>query len=616
MLTRLSIAKKLFIVVFVSTAAISMLLLIGVTVLQTTEVRNDLYEKIRSEMEVLSQDFVKIGFLDDMDQAADLTSKLRSLDLIHGLILLDRQDEVVFSYLSENAKDLNNFAPAAELFYHEQSFDVRLPVLYQGVTYGSVLLRHDARKYDQRIKQYYQFMILGIGVLLLAAFAAARTIQHYFCDPVVRLAEAAKEIARSKDYSTRLSTNSRDEIGLLYRSFNYFLEQIEHSNEQIINNEKRLEGLIDIVGSGIITLNSSLKVIQYNKRAENIFGYPADSILGKGLDILLPERFRAKHTELLRDYAVHGKARQAMGRSGKIFGLRENGEEFPMDASISRLEHSGETIMTVSIEDVSWRVESENKLKKYQEHLEELVRERTVALEASNRELESYSYSIAHDLRTPLRGITSFSQILIDDAYDKLNDGEQEMLQRIISAGNRMSGLIEDILHLARISRSKLNRVKIDMSSLAKEVLDEITIGEPEKKLEVCIQGDMYACADEGLTRVVLQNLLENAVKFSRKARAPRIEVSQTQIGDQWYFYVRDNGIGIDMTYSDKLFKVFEKLQSGGEYEGTGIGLATTERIVLRHGGRIWAESERGEGATLYFSLEAAFNPDWQLKAS
>ncbi len=596
---------------------ISLPLFIGVTVLQTTKAREDLYAQIKSEMAVLSQDFIKIGLLDDMDQAADLTSKLRSLQPILDLILLNPHDNVVFRYSSDNMNKLVDISPTEQnkLFYNKQYFDARLPVSYQGIEYGSVLLRYDARKYQLRVKQYYQFMFFGIGGFLLAAFFVAVSIQKYFCGPVVRLAQAANEIANSKDYSTRLSISNKDEIGFLYSSFNYFLEKIEHSNKIIIDNEKRLQGLIDIVGSGIISINASHKIIQFNIRAEEIFGYPVEQILGKDLNILLPDIFRERHTRHLNNYSKHGTTQQAIGRSGKIFGLRADGKIFPIDASISRLEHNGEVILTVSIEDVSWRVEVEKELKEYQDHLEELVKERTAALETSNRELEAYSYSIAHDLRTPLRGIISFSQVLIDDACDKLNDDERDSLNRIIKAGSRMSNLIEDILKLSRISRSKLKRVKIDLSSLAMEVFDEVIIGEPEVEREICIEDGLHTYADERLTRVLLQNLIENAVKFSRKTKLPRIEVSKTQIGGQYFFYVKDNGVGIDMTYGNKLFKIFETLQSRDEYEGTGIGLVSTQRIVSRHGGKIWAESENQQGAILYFSLEAEFNPDWQLKA-
>lgn len=241
-------------------------------------------------------------------------------------------------------------------------------------------------------------------------------------------------------------------------------------------------------------------------------------------------------------------------------------------------------------------------LSEYKEHLEEMIDERTASLKASNQELESYSYSIAHDLRSPLRTITSFSQVLAEDAAEKLNDSELDALQRITRAGKNMANLIDDILELSRITRREISKEEINLSEISKEIANHLDLQNKYKKVELRIQDYLFAKADATLTKILLQNLLENAYKFSSKAQHPLVEVGETQQADKRIYFVRDNGVGFDMDYKDKLFKPFHRLHVD-DFEGTGIGLATVSRIVQRHGGQVWAEGTPNKGAMFYFTL-------------
>lgn len=241
-------------------------------------------------------------------------------------------------------------------------------------------------------------------------------------------------------------------------------------------------------------------------------------------------------------------------------------------------------------------------LSEYKEHLEEMIDERTALLKASNQELESYSYSIAHDLRSPLRTITSFSQVLVEDASDKLDDSELDTLQRIIRAGKNMANLIDDILELSRITRREISKEEINLSEISKEIAKNLDMQNKYKKSEWRIHDNLLDKADATLTKILLQNLLENAYKFSSKTQQSVVEVGETQQGGKRIYFVRDNGIGFNMDYKDKLFKPFHRLHVD-DFEGTGIGLATVQRIVQRHGGKVWAEGLPGKGATFYFTL-------------
>lgn len=231
------------------------------------------------------------------------------------------------------------------------------------------------------------------------------------------------------------------------------------------------------------------------------------------------------------------------------------------------------------------------------------VQRQAAELQAANHELEAFSYSVSHDLQAPLRAIRGFSRILVEDFADQLNEEGRHYLNRIEASAQHMSKLIEDLLAFSRVGRQPVNKGLVDISALARAIINELAKAEVEDRLTVSIAALPSVEADSGLLRQVLFNLIANAIKFSRKQAAPRIEIGGREEAHEYIFYVRDNGAGFDMKYADKLFNVFQRLHTSSEFEGTGVGLAIVQRIVHRHGGRIWAQSKVGEGATFYFSL-------------
>ena len=241
------------------------------------------------------------------------------------------------------------------------------------------------------------------------------------------------------------------------------------------------------------------------------------------------------------------------------------------------------------------------------EHTEEKLRQQAVELRESNNELESYSYSIAHDLRSPLRSIISFSQIIEEEAGHKLNTEEKEYFERIVTASKRMAELIDDILELGRITRSELQYTEVDLSALAKVAVERICMASEHREIDLQIQENLTALGDKRLLALALDNLLGNACKYSSMKNHVHIEFGSTVVNkgnkESLTYFVRDNGVGFDMKYADNLFKPFHRLHNNELFEGTGIGLATVQRIIHRHGGKIWAEAEVGKGASFYFTL-------------
>ena len=254
--------------------------------------------------------------------------------------------------------------------------------------------------------------------------------------------------------------------------------------------------------------------------------------------------------------------------------------------------------------EIDERKQAESELTEYKAQLEHMVTKRTSELEMSNKELEAYSYSIAHDLRSPLRAITSFSQILSEDADKKLDDEEKEYLSRIINAGKLMANLIDDILNLSKVTRTQIKPSLIDLSKLSESIIADLSSQSNYRNTDWIIESNLTAKGDSRLLKMLLQNLLGNAYKFCNKDTKPRVELGTSTFEGKPIFYVKDNGIGIEENYFSKIFKPFERLVRSDEFEGTGIGLATVQRIIDRHSGKIWVESEINKGTTFYFQLD------------
>ena len=286
------------------------------------------------------------------------------------------------------------------------------------------------------------------------------------------------------------------------------------------------------------------------------------------------------------------------------------------------------------------RWQAEEELEQHRERLEEIVRGRTAELDKriseveqlntamvnlladlrvskenlelttrqlsdANKELESFSYSVSHDLRAPLRAIDGFSQILVEDYGDKLDENGQHQLDVIQGSARQMGQLIDDLLAFSRLGRKGMSISEIDMGVLAKEVFEQLQLGETERTVRLNIDTLPPANGDRAMIREVFVNLLSNAMKFRKPREVPVIEVTGAVDGNETVYSVKDNGVGFDMKYADKLFQVFQRLHSAEEFEGTGIGLALVQRIIHRHGGRVWAEGKVNKGATFYFSLPA-----------
>lgn len=370
------------------------------------------------------------------------------------------------------------------------------------------------------------------------------------------------------------------------------------SDVKLIESEKQYRHLLQGAPDAIIVVNQHGIIQIVNDAVLHVFHYSREELLNHSVEKLLPERHREIHIYHRENY-LKNLATRPMGEGNELLARRKDGNEFPVEISLSPLKHGSEIWVTAIIRDVSIRHEHSKQVEK----LNNQLRSRSAELETINKELETFSYSVSHDLRAPLRAIDGFSKTVLRDYTEKLDERGRDRLERIRAAAQKMGRLIDDILALSRISRAELRKENVDITQLSTNIFKELQQSDLKRKVDFSAQSIMTAMADPRLLSVALTNLLSNAWKFTSRTQDARICVyMETQDNNQVYC-IQDNGAGFNMDYADKLFGAFQRLHDTSEFPGTGIGLASTQRVIHKHGGRLWANAEEGKGATFYFTL-------------
>jgi PAS domain S-box-containing protein len=394
---------------------------------------------------------------------------------------------------------------------------------------------------------------------------------------------------RAKDGSERWtivdSSPVLDESGQQTGSFAAVIDVTER---RIAQDALRVAAMVDSSDDAIIGKTLEGIVTSWNAGAHRLFGYTADEMIGRSISCLIPPGREDEEPEILRQLASGRVVRSDTVRT------RKDGREIDVSLTCSPVRDAAGILIGASkvVRDITERRRAEVALARAKD-----------AAEAANRELEAFSYSVAHDLRAPLRGMNGFAQLLLDTYSGKLDPEAQDWLQEILLNAKKMADLIDGLLALARVTRSDLKAESADLSAIVRETAARLHSAEPDRAVDITVEDALRASVDLRLARALFANLLENAWKFTGKVPSARIEFGAIDKDGAPVFYVRDNGAGFDMAFAKKLFAPFQRLHTAHEFPGTGIGLATVQRIVLRHGGRVWAEGVVNGGATFYFTF-------------
>jgi len=492
-----------------------------------------------------------------------------------------------------------------------------LPQLSQGAgrvleqtKHATFVLTEYVGEIKREAKATLASLVLADLAILLAAFFAMR---KQIVRPLRRLADASIHFAGG-EYGVRTGYRSQDEIGQVSEAFDYMAEQTQMQIDVIAadlaeirqkqEDLAKLSQAVEHSPASVIITDAGARIQYVNPTFVEITGYSYDEAIGQKPSMLKSGATSAETYQDLWRTILSGAVWQ-----GELMNRRKNGELFWENTLISSVRNQqGEITHFVAVkEDVTARKHAEEELLALNSSLERRVAERTRSLMEAYKEQEAFSYAVSHDLRSPLRAINGFAHAMAEDCAGCTNTQSLDHMKRIQEASVRMGQIIDDLLSLGEVGRTKLSVKRADLSDMARSVLEDLSANEPERVVGIEVAKDIIVNGDPRLLRIALENLLGNAWKFTACREDAQIAVGciEEEDGGRTIF-VRDNGIGFDMKYVGKLFEPFQRLHGPREFKGTGIGLATTHRIITKHGGRIWAHAEPGRGATFFLDLPDA----------
>lgn len=454
---------------------------------------------------------------------------------------------------------------------------------------------------EERFQSYIQIAALVLISSLLITYLLALFLEKNLSAPVINLTNTVQKVSEKQDYSLRATKMTNDEIGFLADSFNNMLSEMQENysnlkqtNEALQQAEKRYRTTLDNMMEGCQIINFNYKLIYINDAAVKQIHKSRQELVGRTIMEIYPgiekTEFFIHLKKCLEERSAHYLENDFTYSDGSSGWFQYALEPVP------------EGVFILST-DITKERKLNEELIKHKQHLEDIVAERTAELKAANKELESFSYSVSHDLRAPLRHINGFTDILLKRIKNNLDEKDLRYFEHITDSTKKMGILIDELLVFSRMGRTEMKREKIDLNKLISDTISNLNQDTDGRNIKWEIEKLPEVKADPTMLQLVYQNLIGNALKYTRYRDVVEISIGSKKDDKDYIFFVSDNGVGFNMKYKDKLFGVFQRLHHSDEFEGTGIGLANVHRIITRHGGKTWAESEIDKGATFFFSL-------------
>lgn len=602
--SRLPIRSKLIFLVVTTCGIVLLLAMVFFLVFDAISVRHMTARSVATLARTIAYNSVASLTFDDPVDGADGLKALAADEHVQYAALYDAGGNLFAWYpdaadivtvpelvLSEDEED--GFRDGYFHYYQPvEEGDIHWGTLY--ISYELTVLRHRLL-----VDSIVAFLILAAAVG--ASYFIASFIQRLISSPIVSLAGVARRVSREHNFDLRAEKKSTDEVGDLTDAFNEMLTELGQKEVALRQSEERLRLAMEASQTGVWNHNLETGALQVDGYVFDVLGITNRPLSRQMMDQFIHPDDR-EHVRMVSRGAIQDRNvfevnfRVLLPDSGEIRHYDSRGKIY--------LGKQGQAshMLGVTI-DVTASRKAQEEILRLNRELEQRVQERTSELQNALQEIESFSYSVSHDLRAPLRSIDGFSRILLTDYEEKLDKEGQDFLQRIRSSAQMMGQLIEDLLMLSRVTRQQMKREPVDLTELVEMVFVDLRREEPERQVQLNVKQGMTILGDENLLRIALRNLLDNAWKFTSRREKAKISVGYRKRGKKRVFYVEDNGAGFDGKHVEKLFTPFQRLHGAMEFEGTGIGLATVKRILKRHGGKVWGEGVVGKGATFYFLL-------------
>jgi len=602
-------------------AAVLLLASLGFVFYERVTFRANLVQSLSAQAEIIGINITSALLFNDPAAAAETAASLRVRSNVHSAAIYTADGRLFAKYLREEGASIFEMPRQIPAEREGHRFEAGFlflsrPILSNGERIGTVSIQSDLKEMNKRLKRYLLIVAGVLAVSLSAIHQIFSRFQAVISQPILNLARTARAVSEEKNYSVRATVANRDEIGQLVETFNEMLSQIQMRDgalqkahdeleqrvaertrelEQEVAERKRGERFLDSIVENIPNMlfvkeAKALRFVRFNKAGEILLGYPREALIGKNDHDLFPKE---------QADAFTAKDRQVLG-GGYLIDIpeepietRHRGRRILHTQKIPLYDDEGRPLYLLGIsEDITERKQAEEELKKL-----------NTQLEAANKELEAFSYSVSHDLRAPLRHINGFVGLLKEHTGAQLDAKGRRYIEVIMSASRKMGSLIDDLLVFSRMNKTEMRIGRVDLDALLQEVIRDLQPELAGREIVWKINSLPEIMGDMAMLRQVWANLIGNAVKYTRTRASAEIEIGSRVEGEEVIFFVRDNGVGFDPQYAGKLFGVFQRLHRAEEFEGTGIGLANVRRIIHRHGGRTWGEGELDRGATFYFSL-------------